>query len=168
MLRPAEIPAVTHNSRLKLVSTGLGAPVYRANLCFCSALSSERRSGAFLFLVFSPAFLILAYTILILFFSSKAEEKETLRTRREPATAPAWALSWGIEMAKTENRKPKNRAMTRGRVCVCSPCAGSSPYWSWSFMWCLGLESRSRRFWGCPLWALNARFLAISIIAYNL
>ena len=22
------------------------------------------------------------------------------------ATAPAWALSWGIEMAKTENRKP--------------------------------------------------------------
>ena len=39
----------------------------------------------------------------------RADEKQTeyksLRTRREPATAPAWALSWGIEMAKTENRK---------------------------------------------------------------
>jgi len=31
-------------------------------------------------------------------------EYKPLRTRREPATAPAWALSWGIEMAKTENR----------------------------------------------------------------
>ena len=34
-------------------------------------------------------------------------EYKSLRTRREPATAPAWALSWGIEMAKTENRKPQ-------------------------------------------------------------
>ena len=25
-----------------------------------------------------------------------------LRTRCKPATAPTWALSWGIEMAKTE------------------------------------------------------------------
>ena len=37
----------------------------------------------------------------------KQNEYKSLRTRREPATAPAWALSWGIEMAKTENRKPK-------------------------------------------------------------
>jgi len=29
--------------------------------------------------------------------------------RRELATTPAWVLSRGIEMAKTENRKPKNR-----------------------------------------------------------
>ena len=36
----------------------------------------------------------------------KQNEYKSLRTRREPATAPAWALSWGIEMAKTENRKP--------------------------------------------------------------
>ena len=38
-----------------------------------------------------------------------ADEKQTeyksLRTRRELATAPAWVLSRGIEMAKTENRK---------------------------------------------------------------
>ena len=34
----------------------------------------------------------------------KQNEYKSLRTRREPATAPAWALSWGIEMAKTENR----------------------------------------------------------------
>ena len=30
----------------------------------------------------------------------KQNEYKSLRTRREPATAPAWALSWGIEMAK--------------------------------------------------------------------
>ena len=40
----------------------------------------------------------------------KQNEYKSLRTRREPATAPAWALSWGIEMAKTENRKPGGRA----------------------------------------------------------
>ena len=44
----------------------------------------------------------------------RADEKQieckSLRMRREPATTPAWVLSWGIEMAKTENRKPK---MTR-------------------------------------------------------
>ena len=37
-----------------------------------------------------------------------ADEKQTeyksLRTRRELATTPAWVLSRGIEMAKTENR----------------------------------------------------------------
>jgi len=33
-------------------------------------------------------------------------EYKYLLTRREPATAPAWVLSRGIEMAKTENRKP--------------------------------------------------------------
>ena len=33
---------------------------------------------------------------------TKQTEYGPLRTRREPATAPAWALSWGIEMAKTE------------------------------------------------------------------
>ena len=38
----------------------------------------------------------------------KQNEYKSLRTRREPATAPAWALSWGIEMAKTENRKPND------------------------------------------------------------
>ena len=37
----------------------------------------------------------------------KQTEYKSLRTRRELATAPAWALSRGIEMAKTENRKPK-------------------------------------------------------------
>ena len=41
----------------------------------------------------------------------RADEKQTeyksLRTRRELATAPAWALSRGIEMVKTENRKPE-------------------------------------------------------------
>ena len=31
------------------------------------------------------------------------------RTRRELATAPAWVLSRGIEMAKTENRKPMDK-----------------------------------------------------------
>ena len=40
----------------------------------------------------------------------RADEKQieckSLRMRREPATTPAWVLSWGIEMAKTENRKP--------------------------------------------------------------
>jgi len=35
----------------------------------------------------------------------KQNEYKSLRTRRELATAPAWALSRGIEMAKTENRK---------------------------------------------------------------
>ena len=30
---------------------------------------------------------------------------KSLRTRREPATIPAWVISWEIEMAKTENRK---------------------------------------------------------------
>ena len=43
----------------------------------------------------------------------RADEKQieckSLRMRREPATTPAWVLSWGIEMAKTENRKPKLR-----------------------------------------------------------
>ena len=45
--------------------------------------------------------------------------------RREPATAPAWALSRGIGiemMAKTENRKPKNRS------------------YCWASSWELGLE----------------------------
>ena len=32
-------------------------------------------------------------------------EYKPLRRRRELATAPAWVLSRGIEMAKTENRK---------------------------------------------------------------
>ena len=36
----------------------------------------------------------------------KQNEYKSLRTRREPATAPAWVLSWGIEMVKTENRNP--------------------------------------------------------------
>ena len=35
----------------------------------------------------------------------KQNEYKSLRTRRELATAPAWALSRGIEMAKAENRK---------------------------------------------------------------
>ena len=39
----------------------------------------------------------------------KQNEYKSLRTRREPATAPAWALSWGIEMAKTENRKQSGK-----------------------------------------------------------
>ena len=30
----------------------------------------------------------------------------SLRMRRELATTPAWVLSRGIEMVKTENRKP--------------------------------------------------------------
>ena len=42
----------------------------------------------------------------------RADEKQieykSLRTRRELATAPAWVLSRGIEMAKTENRKPRS------------------------------------------------------------
>ena len=29
--------------------------------------------------------------------------------RREPATTPAWVLSRGMEMAKTENRKPEKK-----------------------------------------------------------
>ena len=33
------------------------------------------------------------------------DEFKSLRTRRELATTPAWVLSRGIEMAKTENRK---------------------------------------------------------------
>ena len=33
--------------------------------------------------------------------------KSLRTTRRELATAPAWVLSRGIEMAKTENRKTK-------------------------------------------------------------
>ena len=41
----------------------------------------------------------------------RADEKQieykSRRMRRELATTPAWVLSWGIEMAKTENRKPK-------------------------------------------------------------
>ena len=39
----------------------------------------------------------------------RADEKQieykSRRMRRELATTPAWVLSWGIEMAKTENRK---------------------------------------------------------------
>ena len=34
-------------------------------------------------------------------------EYKSLRTRRELATTPAWVLGRGIEMAKTENRRPK-------------------------------------------------------------
>ena len=41
----------------------------------------------------------------LLFPSTKCGDK-SLRTRRELATAPAWVLSRGTEMAKTENRKP--------------------------------------------------------------
>ena len=40
----------------------------------------------------------------------RADEKQieykSRRMRRELATTPAWVLSQGIEMAKTENRKP--------------------------------------------------------------
>ena len=41
-------------------------------------------------------------------------ENKSLRTRREPVTTPAWVLSRGIEMAKTENRnrKPKPKHTT--------------------------------------------------------
>ena len=39
----------------------------------------------------------------LLFPSTKCGDK-SLRTRRELATAPAWALSRGIEMVKTDNR----------------------------------------------------------------
>ena len=52
-----------------------------------------------------------------------ADEKQTeyksLHTRRKLATTPAWALSRGIEMAKTENRKPWQKGglqKTAGRV----------------------------------------------------
>ena len=40
-------------------------------------------------------------------------EYKSLRTRRELATTPAWVLSRGIEMAKTENRKPKPKTENR-------------------------------------------------------
>ena len=56
----------------------------------------------------------------------KQNEYKSLRTRREPATAPAWALSWGIEMAKTEKPKTRTTDQTRcggrggpGRAAVC-------------------------------------------------
>ena len=45
----------------------------------------------------------------------RADEKQieykSLRMRRELATTPAWVLSRGIEMAKTENRKPMRMRM---------------------------------------------------------
>ena len=43
----------------------------------------------------------------------KQIEYKSLRMRRELATTPAWALSRGIEMAKTENRKLQNQTRTR-------------------------------------------------------
>ena len=52
----------------------------------------------------------------------RADEKQieckSLRMRREPATTPAWVLSWGIEMAKTENRKTvvRGEGSSEGRV----------------------------------------------------
>ena len=60
----------------------------------------------------------------------KQNEYKSLRTRREPATAPAWALSWGIEMAKTENRKPKTENLGIHKPCICiCICKEQSRLW---------------------------------------
>ena len=59
-----------------------------------------------------------AYGVSLSGTDEKQNEYKSLRTRREPATAPAWALSWGIEMAKTENRKWPCRLASKSRFTV--------------------------------------------------
>ena len=81
----------------------------------------------------------------------KQNEYKSLRTRREPATAPAWALSWGIEMAKTENRKPKRGLLRRPNIVFLKARCRRVPTLCFKRMWFRGV--------GCGmLWSMHGKF----------